>query len=312
MKNNFSDKDLVTVDSLGRSDLDLVISKACEMENLVEKYGGSNILKGKILAALFYEPSSRTFSSFIAAMQRLGGGIIPLNNMTNTSVVKGETFEDTIRVFSAYADVIVIRHGEVGAPQKAAKITSVPIINAGDGSAGEHPSQGLIDLYTIWKIFHKIENLHIVMVGDLAHYRGVNSLAKLLANYKKVKISFVSHNILKINDNLKNALLQKKVEFYEYEKLDDVISQADVLNVTRVKKEYMTDELYEKVKSAYIVNSATLAKMKKNSIIIHNLPRINEITPDVDLDPRAVYFHYQVRNGLYMRMALLDLILNNK
>jgi aspartate carbamoyltransferase catalytic subunit len=308
VKNNLFAKDLCSVETLGKKDVEDLLENADKMKKLVETKGGDRRLEGKIMAALFYEPSSRTFSSFVTSMQRLGGGIIPHNGMSNTSASKGESIEDTTKVFSAYADVIVIRHYEPGIPKKAADCTDVPILNAGDGPTGEHPSQALLDLYTIREKFGEINGLTIVMVGDLAHYRGVNSLAKVLALYPKSKIRFVSPKILKINDALRKYLISNKVNFSEHENLNEVISEADVLNVTRLKKEYLDDDVYKELSGSYVIDLKTVDRMKKDSIIIHNLPRLWEVAKEVDVDPRAVYFSHQVKNGMYMRMAILDAI----
>ncbi len=190
MKNNFYRKSLVKVGFLTRDDIFYLFSKTDEMVSLVKKRGGDERLKGKIMAALFYEPSSRTFSSFITAMQRLGGGVIPLNGMRNTSVDKGETLEDTARVFSSYADIIVMRHNEIGSAEKIEKYATVPVINAGDGS-GEHPTQALLDAYTISKHFAKFEDLTVGLVGDLLYGRTVHSLAQVLVRLGVKKFIFI-------------------------------------------------------------------------------------------------------------------------
>lgn len=304
-------KSLVTVDSLSLSDVTSLFQKADTMKKIVTEKGATDSLKGKVMAALFYEPSSRTFSSFITAMQRLGGGIIPLNGMTHTSVAKGETLEDTVRVFSNYADVIVMRHPEPGAVGLASRFATKPVINAGDG-INEHPTQALIDLYTIQQQLGRIDGLHILMIGDLAHYRPTNSLSKLLALlYPTVKLSLGTPSQVPIQDSLRNYLKQKKVAFTEYTDFKDLLPSVDVLYVTRVKKEYMSEELYKEIKGSYIVDNSTAGKMKKKSLILHCLPRIDEIQTEVDSDPRSMYLTHQVANGLYLRMALLDLILRN-
>ena len=305
----FSGKDFITVEGMGRPDVDAVFVRADEMGRIVKDRGATDLLKGKMLAALFYEPSSRTFSSFITAMQRLGGGIIPLNGMTNTSVVKGETLADTVRVFSAYADALVIRHPDPGALAAAAKYATVPVINAGEGATGEHPTQGLIDLYTVTKHFPSVEKLHVLIIGDLAHYRPTNSLTKLLALYPGVRLTLATPADTPIHEGVRQYLKAKNVRVEERTDFTEALSTADVLYVTRVKKEYMSDELYKKIKGSYIVNGDVLAKMKKESIILHCLPRIDEIASEVDDDPRALYIGEQVKNGLFVRMALLSLIL---
>lgn len=306
--NTLFQKDLVTVESLNPPQIELIFQRALELKQLVENIGGDNRLKGKIMTTLFYEPSSRTFSSFITSIQRLGGGIIPLQGMNNTSVAKGETLEDTVRVFSNYADIMVIRHNTPGSVELAAEHASIPVINAGDG-INEHPSQALTDLFTIKEKFHDINNLHLLIIGDLAHYRPTNSLMKLLVHFPGVKLSLVTPVQVPIQDGLRAYLKKNNVNFKEYNDFRNILSEADVLYITRVKKEYMSEDLYSKVKGSYIVDKKMIGNMKKDSLIMHCLPRIDEISTDVDSDPRAVYFSKQVRNGLYVRMAIIDLIL---
>lgn len=308
--NSFYHSDILRGSQFTRDQIDVVMATARKMKKIVETAGGSQELRGKIMTALFYEPSSRTFGSFVAAMQRLGGGFIPLQGMANSSVVKGETLEDTVHTFSAYSDVIVIRHPEVGAADKAASVTDIPVINAGDG-IGEHPTQGLIDLFTIQERFQSIDRLHILIIGDLAHYRPTNSLLELLANYPGVTMDLATPPEVPIQESVRSYLKKKNMTVREHHDFSDLLPTADVLYVTRVKKEYMSEELYHKIRSSYIVDKAIVGKMKKESIVMHCLPRIDEITVDVDGDPRAVYFSDQVRNGLYVRMALLSLVLSN-
>lgn len=308
MKNNFFKKSYITTENLTKLDVEYIFKETDRMKKIVETKGMSEELKGKILAALFYEPSSRTFSSFITAIQRLGGGFIPIHGISNTSVVKGETLEDTVRVFSSYADIIVIRHPEPGSVSKASKYAYVPVVNAGDG-INEHPTQALIDLYTICRKFKEISGLHILIIGDLGHYRPTNSLTKLLALYPSVRLSLASPPEVPLQEEVRKYLRNKNVNFKEYTNFDNLLESVDVLYVTRVKKEYMSEELYQKVKGSYIVNSNTLKKMKKDSIILHCLPRIDEIHTDADTDERSLYLTEQVRNGLYMRMAIIKSIL---
>lgn len=308
MKNNFYQKSFTTVNNLTASDVSLVFRRANAMKHLVEKKGGDNRLKRKMLAALFFEPSTRTFSSFITAMQRLGGGIIPLNGMNNTSISKGETLPDTARVFSQYADVLVIRHPEPGSVQIAAENATIPVINGGDG-VGEHPTQALIDSYTIFQTFGKLDSLHILMIGDLAHYRPTNSLSKLLALYPFIKLSFATPSQVPLPADVRKYLKDRNVKFTEYTQFTALLPDIDVLYVTRVKREYMSDQLYQQIKGSYVVDKKIASKMKKKSIIMHCLPRIDEIAREVDEDHRSIYMNRQIRNGLYVRMALLDLIL---
>ena len=304
----FSGKDILDSNQFSKEDIATVFQAATKMKQLVEEKGGSDILKGKVMTAMFYEPSSRTFGSFVSAMQRLGGGFIPLQGMTNSSAGKGETLEDTIQVFASYSDVLVLRHPEVGSVGRAAAITKIPVINAGDG-IGEHPTQALYDLYTIQETFQRVENLHVVFFGELGRYRPVNSLAKLLALYPKNRISFISPDEGKANTQTLQYLKEKQVPFVEGAEIDEVIGEADALYVTRVKKEFMSEEIYNKIKGNYVVDKELINKMKQKSIVMHALPRIDEIATEVDSDPRAVYLRSQVRNGMYVRMALLALVL---
>jgi len=307
-KNGLFGKDILSVDQFSKKDLSLLFKKAVTMKKIVESRKNSKILQGKIMAALFYEPSSRTFGSFISAMQRLGGEVIPLQGMAYSSVAKGETLEDTIRTFECYSDIIVIRHPEVGSARRAALAAKTPIINAGDG-VGEHPTQALLDLFTILSKFKKIDGLKVAFVGDLLNGRTVHSLSKLLAKMGRVEFFFVSPKILRIPQEIKNQL-KNRVKIKEIDKLGDIINEVNVLYVTRIQRERFSDlSIYEKIKNLYIINKKLIGKAKKNLILMHPLPRVGEINIDVDSDPRAVYLTEQMRNGLYVRMALLAAIL---
>lgn len=268
-------------------------------------------LAGKILAAIFYEPSTRTRFSFEAAMAKLGGNVLTTESATHfSSVTKGETLEDTIRIIGAYADVIVLRHPQTGSAAVAAKVSTVPIVNAGDG-AGEHPTQALLDMYTIRKELGRLEKLHIGLVGDLFYGRTIHSLLRFFHLYKGIKISLVAPEQLKLPQKYLDLLKKQRIPVHQTDKLESVVGKVDVLYVTRVQKErFASIEEYEKVKNAYVIDRAILKKMKTKSIIMHPLPRVTEIDPAIDRDPRAAYFR-QARNGLYVRMALLDMILNH-
>ena len=305
---NFKNKSIFSIDQFSPKDINIVFKTADKYKKMVLSKGGNQTLKGRIASALFFEPSSRTFGSFIAAMQRLGGGFIPFQGMESSSVSKGESLEDTIQTFASYSDIIIMRHPQVGSIQKAIAVSPVPIINAGEG-IGEHPTQALYDAYTILKELGKINGLHIVFFGELGHYRPVNSLAKLLALYSKNKITFVSPPQGRVKNEIKENLKRHGIRFSEAESLDGVIEEADVLYVTRVKKEFMSEDLYKKLKGKYVVDNKVTSRMKKKSIILHALPRIDEIHTEVDYDNRAVYLRSQIRNGMYIRMALLALVL---
>lgn len=281
-----------------------------EMERVVAR-GGSSDYQGRIMATLFYEPSTRTRFSFETAMHRLGGHVISTENAAEfSSVAKGETLEDTIRILNGYVDVIVLRHYEVGAARRAAGVSRVPIINAGDG-VGQHPTQALLDLYTIRKEIGSIDGLRVAMVGDLAQGRTVRSLAYLLSKFKDVKMYFVAPPLLKMKEDILAHLSEHHVEYTEVTDLEKVLPDVNVVYQTRIQKERFGDRLaeYEKHRSVYILDRDSLRLLKPDAIIMHPLPRLDEITRDVDEDARAAYFR-QAQNGLYVRMALLAMVLD--
>jgi aspartate carbamoyltransferase catalytic subunit len=253
-------------------------------------------LRGRILATLFYEPSTRTRFSFEAAMQKLGGGVLTAENMReSSSATKGETIGDTIRIVSGYADAIAIRHYEQGTAAEAARISPVPVINAGDG-VGEHPTQALTDVYTIKKELGRLSGLRV-------------ALLPLLCLYPGVRIDLVSPWQLRLPLRHREYLMEKGVALHEGEKLDGVIEAADVVYITRVQRErFAVQEDYDAVKNAYVIDARIASSLKADAIIMHALPRVNEIAPEVDADARAAYFR-QAKNGLYIRMALLKNLL---
>jgi len=282
---------------------------AAEMEKLVAS-GGTDEYRSRLMATLFYEPSTRTRFSFEAAMHRLGGRVISTENAAEfSSVAKGETLEDTIRIMNGYVDVIVLRHSEVGAAKRASTVSRVPVINAGDGM-GQHPSQALLDLYTIHKEIGSIDGLKIAMVGDLAQGRTVRSLAYLLSKFKDIKMYFVAPPLLKMKDDILGHLREHGSWFTEETTLDRVLPEVDVVYQTRVQKERFGDRIadYESCRGIYIINQDSLRLMKSTAIIMHPLPRLAEITMEVDQDRRAAYFR-QAQNGLFVRMALLKELL---
>jgi aspartate carbamoyltransferase catalytic subunit len=287
-----------------------IFAVAREMEQVVRQYG-SNILTRRLMATLFYEPSTRTRLSFEAAMKRLGGEVITTENAREfSSAAKGETLEDTVRIVEGYADVIVIRHFESGAARRAASVARVPIINAGDGP-GQHPTQALLDVYTIQKEVGRLDGITVAMVGDLANGRTARSLAYLLAKYKDVKIYFVAPEVVRMKEDIKDYLRRHEVFFAEEEDLLKVASVADVIYQTRIQKERFGDRTadYESARGRYVIGRELLQVMKERAVIMHPLPRVDEIHPEVDADPRAAYFR-QAHNGLYIRMALLKMVLN--
>ncbi len=308
IKNGFYQKDILSVDQFDKDTLSYIFTRSEEMAAMSEKVGRCDLLKGYIQACVFYEPSTRTSSSFIAAMERLGGGTIPITQgIQYSSVSKGESLVDTMLTLEKYADLIVLRHPEIGSAAQAAKYASVPIINAGDG-AGEHPTQALLDIYPIRKELGQIDGLKIAMLGDLRNGRTVHSLTKLLMNYD-VSLRYVSPDTLRLPLNMMNELINKGMDVRETDRIEDVIKDVDVLYVTRIQKERFTDmALYEEVKNYFEITPETLSQAKQKMIVMHPLPRVGEIHYKVDRDPRAAYFR-QVQNGMYVRMALLAAVL---
>ena len=299
--------DILSVLQFRRADLETIFGVTREMRSMVERVGAFDLLKGKILANLFYEPSTRTSSSFLAAMERLGGSVIPINEVTYSSVAKGESLPDTIRTLECYADAIVLRHPEVGAAKLAARHASKPIINAGDG-IGEHPTQALLDLFTIEEELGRVDGLTVTMLGDLKYGRTVHSLSRLLSLFD-TRINYVSPDILAMPPELLNELTRKGVDQRVHASLEPVLSETDVLYVTRVQKERFEDlDQYETVSGAYVITPEVLVRAKEEMIVMHPFPRVGEISTEVDGDPRAAYFR-QMEYGLFVRMALLAMVL---
>jgi aspartate carbamoyltransferase catalytic subunit len=303
----FYGQHILAVAQFTRVDLEYIFAVAEEMRTMVERVGTFDLLHGKILANVFYEPSTRTSSSFTAAMERLGGSVIPINEVRYSSVAKGETLIDTVRTLECYCDVIVLRHPETGAAATAARYLRKPLINAGDGT-GEHPTQALLDLFTIQEDLGRLEGLTVTLLGDLKYGRTVHSLSRLLRLYG-AKLNYVSPEILRMPSTLIEELRAAGVEQKEYRELNEVLPQTDVLYITRVQKErFENPEEYEMVKDAYVITPETLKQAKKEMVVMHPLPRLTEITVEVDIDPRAAYFR-QMEYGLYVRMALLAMVL---
>ena len=289
--------------------LDHLLELASKFEELDEKGKLPETLKGKVMASVFYEPSTRTRFSFESAMHKLGGRVITSEAAALfSSAKKGETLSDAMKVISSYADVIVLRHEETGAARTALEAASVPVINAGDG-VGEHPTQALLDAYTIKKELGGLESLKIAIVGDLLNGRTVHSLAYMLPLLSGAELFLVSPPSLRLPEPYKQYLQEKNTPYHELDSLDGVLGEADVVYMTRVQKErFKSLDEYEKVKNSYVLTKESLAKMKEKSVIMHPLPRVNEILPEVDSDKRAAYFR-QAKNGVYARMALLHTML---
>ena len=303
----FYGHDILSVRQFTHDDLGYISAVAIEMQEDVKRLGSIDLLKGKILANLFYEPSTRTSSSFAAAMERLGGSVISINEVNYSSVAKGESLPDTVRTLETYADVTVLRHPEVGAAALAARYARKPVINAGDG-VGEHPTQALLDLHTISAEMPSVDGLTVTLLGDLKNGRTVHSLSRLLSNYD-VHLNFVSPPELAMPAEICEELEAANQAFSTHQRLDEVLAATDVLYVTRVQKERFSDPAaYERVKGAYVITPEVLSDAKAEMIVMHPFPRVGEISLEVDDDPRAAYFR-QMEYGLYVRMALLAMVL---
>lgn len=276
-----------------------------------EEHPNHKILDGKVIATLFFEPSTRTRLSFETAVNRLGGRIIGFSDPAATSTSKGETLKDTIKMVSNYVDLIIMRHYLEGAARYASEVTDIPIINAGDG-AHQHPSQTMLDLYSIYKTQGKLDDLTITMVGDLKYGRTVHSLLIALSHFK-VKFNFVACNELRMPEEFRTFCKQNGIDYTEHTDFsEDVINSSDIIYMTRVQRERFTDLMeYERVKDLYNLNNAMLANSKENVRILHPLPRVNEINQDVDDNPKAYYFQ-QAKNGLFARQAMICKVLGIK
>lgn len=300
----FKGRDIISIKDFNRKEIDYILKTAEAIEPLAKS--GSDMLHGKMLATLFFEPSTRTRLSFEAAMHKLGGSAIGFAKPEIASVKKGENLADTIRVVENYADVIALRHPLEGAARLAAEFAQIPIINAGSG-AEEHPTQALLDLYTILKEKNQIDRLNIALVGDLRYGRTVHSLAYALSLYD-VKLHLISPELLRMRREVLDAI-KKKIEVAEKTGMEEALPEIDVLYMTRIQKERFADMAeYAKVKGAYKIDCDVLENVKKDLVIMHPLPRVDEIADEVDATPHARYFQ-QVWNGIVVRMALLALIL---
>jgi aspartate carbamoyltransferase catalytic subunit len=301
---NFKGRDIISIEDFSREEINYILKSSHAMEPLAAR--SSDMLKGKILASLFFEPSTRTRLSFEAAMLKLGGSTIGFAEAEITSVRKGENLADTIRTVENYADIIALRHPLEGAAKLAAEFSKLPILNAGSG-AEEHPTQALMDLYTLQKEKGKIDGLKIALVGDLRYGRTVHSLAYALSLYN-IELYLISPETLRMRHEVIRAI-KNKVSIKEDTNLDNIIPQIDVLYVTRIQKERFPDPAeYAKVKGIYRIDLKTLKRAKKDLVILHPLPRIDEIAYEVDSTPQARYFQ-QVWNGIVVRMTLLALVL---
>ena len=299
--------DIVSALQFNRSDIEKLINITEEIRNVYEHGSRLNIAQGRIMVTAFFEPSTRTRLSFQSAMIKLGGNVIDLGPEEVTSMAKGESPEDTLRTIDSYEpDLIVVRHREPGFASKAAQICRAPVINAGDGY-NEHPTQALLDTYTLWRVFKKIDGLKIGIMGDLKYGRTISSLAYTLSNFN-VELYFISPKELSPREEVVKILDQRRVRYELYEKPEYIIENLDAIYVTRLQRERMKPEDYERLKGSYTITYEYLKKFKKIPFIMHPLPRVWELAQDVDILPQAIYFE-QAKNGLYSRMALIKIIL---
>jgi len=296
-------KSLISINDYSKEDYLKIIDLAAKFEaNPVQK-----ILDGKVIATLFFEPSTRTRLSFESAINKLGGKVIGFTDAASSSVKKGESLKDTIMTVANYSDLIVMRHPVEGSARYASEVSKVPVVNAGDG-ANQHPTQTMLDLYSIYKTQGTLENLNIFMVGDLKYGRTVHSLLIAMSNFNPT-FNFISPDFLKIPDEYKLFLDEKGIKYYEHSDFTEYIDEADIVYMTRVQKERFSDPIeYEKVKNVYILRNKMLENTKENLRILHPLPRVNEINEDVDSNPKAYYFQ-QAENGVYARQAIIASIL---
>ena len=302
----FKGRDIISIHDFSREEIEHVMEVSQKMIPAALGEEKNTSLKGSILSTIFFEPSTRTRLSFEAAMTRLGGSVVGFSDPEITSLKKGETLADTIRMVESYSDVIVLRHPMEGAAKLAANFTEKPVINAGDG-AGQHPTQTLLDLFTIWTEKKKIEDNNIVLLGDLKYGRTVHSLASALALFG-ANLTFVAPDVLQMPKEILDYVKEKGVSYKSSSSLEDVIESADVLYVTRIQRERFPDAAeYEKVAGAYRVDNDVLSKANKDLIVMHPLPRVTEIAPEVDSTSHALYFK-QAFNGVPVRMALIALI----
>ena len=294
-----STKSLVSIEDYSKEELLDVLSLAAEFE----ANPNQRILEGKVVASLFFEPSTRTRLSFETAINRLGGSIVGFTDASSSSVSKGESLKDTIKMVSNYADLIVMRHPLEGAAKWASEVSDVPVINAGDG-ANQHPTQTMLDLYSILKTQETLDSLNLFMVGDLKYGRTVHSLLMAMSQFNPT-YNFIAPKELEIPKSYKLYLDSKNINYYEHSEFTDIISEADIMYMTRVQRERFADPLeYEKVKNVYILRNSMLENTKENLRILHPLPRVNEINIDVDPNPKAYYFT-QALNGVYARQAIM-------
>lgn len=306
MANSLYQKHIISIPELSREELELIVETAGNLK----KEPRPELIKNKVVASCFFEPSTRTRLSFETAIQRIGGDVIGFDNDGNTSLAKkGETLSDSVQVISSYVDAFVMRHPQEGAARLASEFSNgVPVINAGDG-ANQHPTQTLLDLYTIAETQGRLDNLNVAFVGDLKYGRTVHSLTQALAKFNNIRFYFVAPDALAMPEYICEELDEAGIEYSLHTEMEAVIPELDILYMTRVQKERFDESEYAHIKSAYILTAALLEGARENLKVLHPLPRVDEITTDVDKTPHAYYFQ-QAQNGVYARQALLALVLN--
>lgn len=306
MTNSLYQKHIISIPELSRQELELIVETAGK----IKKEPQPDLLKNKIVASCFFEASTRTRLSFETAIQRLGGSVIGFDTAGNTSLAqKGETLADSVQIITSYADAYVMRHPQEGAARLASEFSNgTPVINAGDG-ANQHPTQTLLDLYTIYETQGRLDNLNVAFVSDLKYGRTVHSLTQALAKFEGIKFFFIAPEVLAMPDYICEELDELGIEYQLVESMDDAIPELDILYITRVQKERFDESEYAHIKSAYILSAENLQPARENLKVLHPLPRVDEIDTDVDATPHAYYFQ-QAENGVYARQALLALVLN--
>ncbi|MCG7491400.1 aspartate carbamoyltransferase [Vibrio sp. Of14-4] len=308
MTNTLYNKHIISIPELSRNELELIVKTAGQLK----AEPNPTLIKDKVIASCFFEPSTRTRLSFETAIQRIGGSVIGFDNGGNTSLAKkGETLSDSVQVISSYVDAFVMRHPQEGAARLASEFSNrVPVINAGDG-ANQHPTQTLLDLFSIAETQGKLDNLNVAFVGDLKYGRTVHSLTQALAKFNHIRFYFIAPEALAMPDYICEELDEAGIQYSMHTDMESVIPELDILYMTRVQKERFDESEYAHIKSAYILTSALLEGARSNLKVLHPLPRVDEITVDVDKTPHAYYFE-QAENGVYAREALLALVLNQQ
>ncbi len=303
---NLKNRNLISISDYNKEEYLYILKLAEDFE----KNPVQDVAKGKVVATLFFEPSTRTRLSFESAVCRMGAKVIGFSDASNSSTAKGESLADTIRTVSCYADLIVMRHPLEGAARVASEVATVPVINAGDG-ANQHPTQCMLDLYSIMKTQGTLDNLNIALVGDLKYGRTVHSLVEAMSNFNTT-FHLVSPESLKLPSQVKMHIKRKNLKYFQYTEIPDVMDKVDILYMTRVQRERFLDiQDYEKVKNSYVLDKSMLINCKPNMKVLHPLPRVNEIATNVDATPQAYYFQ-QAQNGVYVRQALIAAILGLK